>query len=102
MRVDDVAGTWGRYGQTPLAWARAAARNGFLPWPGLFLYNLDDAAIAEVREMLETGRATAFPHALGRPPRKPDDTWFYAAADKQFVATHRRRILAEPRRCVNP
>ncbi len=78
MRVDDVAGTGWRWNETPLYWARSAARHGFRPWLGLFIYNLTDPAVAELRELLEQGQATAFPHAFGRPPRSPDAELPYA------------------------
>jgi hypothetical protein len=80
MRVDDVAGTGGRWGETPLGWARAAARHGLRPWLGLFLSNLTEPGIVELRELLESGAATAFPHAFGRPPRTPD-AWLPYADD---------------------
>lgn len=77
MRVDDVAASGERWGQSPLFWAEIAAQHGFRPWLGLFLYNLTGPAIAEVRSLVERGRATAFPHAFGRPPRAGDSKWFY-------------------------
>jgi hypothetical protein len=72
MRVDDVAGRGARFGKSPLYWVETANRHGFLPWLGLFLYNLRAEAVNELRECLLGGRATAFPHAFGRPPRTPD------------------------------
>jgi hypothetical protein len=69
MRVDDVAATGHLWGQSPLWWVRIANRYGFKPWLGLFPYNLTEAAITELRELLLSGKATAFPHAFGRPQR---------------------------------
>ena len=69
MRVDDVAATGHLWGQSPLWWVHIANRYGFKPWLGLFPYNLTEAAITELRELLLSGKATAFPHAFGRPPR---------------------------------
>jgi hypothetical protein len=80
MRVDDVAATGGRWGARPLEWAHAARRYGFKPWMGLFLANLSPAAIAELRQLIEQGDATAFPHAFGRPPRSRASELFYAEA----------------------
>lgn len=66
MRVDDVAGTGGRWGRSPLWWVREARRAGFKPWLGLFTHNLSPTAVRELRPMLRRGDATAFPHAFGR------------------------------------
>jgi len=74
MRVDDVAGTGHLWGQTPLGWIHTANRYGFKPWLGLFPYNLTETAIAELRELLLNGKATAFPHAFGRPRRGMNPT----------------------------
>ena len=71
MRVDDVAATGHLWGQSPLWWVRTANRYGFKPWLGLFPYNLIESAITELRELLFSGTATAFPHAFGRPIRSP-------------------------------
>jgi hypothetical protein len=73
MRVDDVAATGHLWGQSPLWWVRTANRYGFKPWLGLFPYNLTEAAIIELRELLINGKATAFPHAFGRPRRGQGD-----------------------------
>lgn len=69
MRVDDVAGTGGRWKRSPLYWAEDAIRSGFRPWLGLFIYNLDGRTVSQLRSLLQAGKATAFPHAFGRPPR---------------------------------
>ena len=83
MRVDDVAATGHLWGQSPLWWVHTANRYGFKPWLGLFPYNLTEPAIAELRELLLNQKATAFPHAFGRPRRginppsditKPDES----------------------------
>jgi hypothetical protein len=74
MRVDDVAATGQLWGQSPLWWVRIANRYGFKPWLGLFPYNLTEAAITELRELLFSGKATAFPHAFGRPRRGMNPT----------------------------
>ena len=67
--LDDVAGTGHLWGKSPLWWVHTANRYGFKPWLGLFPYNLKEAAITELRELLLSGKATAFPHAFGRPQR---------------------------------
>ncbi len=69
MRVDDVAGRGGIWGQSPFYWVRTAMKYGFKPWLGLFIYNLNPAAIDELRGYLLSGNVTAAPHALGRPNR---------------------------------
>ena len=78
MRVDDVAATGHLWGQSPLGWVHTANRYGFKPWLGLFPYNLTEPAVAELRQLLLNGKATAFPHAFGRPRRgvdpKPDES----------------------------
>lgn len=66
MRVDDVAGTGGLRGRSPLWWVAESRRAGFRPWLGLFTHNLSPAAVNELRPALRRGDATAFPHALGR------------------------------------
>ena len=69
MRVDDVIAHGASFGQAPLYWVKEAIQNGFKPWLGLFLYNLSETAIRELRELTLNGSVTSFPHALGRPPR---------------------------------
>ncbi len=66
MRVDDVAGTGKRWGLSPLWWVEDAIRLGLKPWLGLFTHNTSDAAVRQMRPWLRAGKATAFPHALGR------------------------------------
>ncbi|MEK7767750.1 MAG: hypothetical protein AAB368_16090, partial [bacterium] len=66
LRVDDVAGTGERWNLPPLWWVDEAVRAGFRPWLGLFTHATSDAAVRELRPHLTAGRATAFPHALGR------------------------------------
>jgi len=77
MRVDDVAGRGGLWGQSPLYWAHAANRHGFKPWLGLFIYNLTEPAVNELRDLIRRGQATAFPHTFGRPPRTADSDFYY-------------------------
>ena len=69
MRVDDVVAHGARVGQAPLYWVKEAIQNGFKPWLGLFLYNLTEPVIDDLRQMTLAGSVTSFPHALGRPPR---------------------------------
>jgi len=71
MRVDDVAATGHLWGKSPLWWVHTANQYGFKPWLGLFPYNLTEEAITELRVLLINGKATAFPHAFGRPRRPP-------------------------------
>lgn len=65
MRVDDVAATGAMWGKTPLYWVQEANRHGFKPWLGIFPYNLSEPAVNELRDLIQRGQATAFPHALG-------------------------------------
>ncbi len=70
MRVDDVLGSGTRWGRTPFYWVQEAARHGLKPWLGLFIDNLTDPAVAELRDLILRGQACVFPHAfsvLGRP-----------------------------------
>jgi hypothetical protein len=77
MRVDDVAGRGGLWGQSPLYWAYEASRQGFKPWLGLFIYNLTETAVHQVRDLSGHGQATSFPHAFGRPSRAGEDPLYY-------------------------
>ncbi len=69
MRVDDVAGRGELWGRSPLYWVNTAVKNGFKPWLGLFIYNLNPRAVDELRSYIMNNEATAAPHALGRPNR---------------------------------
>jgi len=77
MRVDDVVAYGEQWGQSPLYWVHVANQYGLKPWLGLFIYNLTELAINELRDLIEDGKATAFPHAFGRPPRSRKDEWHY-------------------------
>jgi hypothetical protein len=77
MRVDDVAGRGGLWGESPLYWVEDANRVGLKPWLGLFIYNLTGEGVSQLRGQIQTGQATAFPHALGRPPRESDSSFPY-------------------------
>jgi hypothetical protein len=70
MRVDDVAGSGERWNKSPLYWVGTANKYGLKPWLGLFIYNLNPAAIEELRGYILSGNAVAFPHGFGRPMRK--------------------------------
>jgi hypothetical protein len=101
MRVDDVAGRGGLWQQSPLYWVHVANRHGFKPWLGLFIYNLTEPAVNELRDLVERGQAAAFPHAFGRPPRSAESDFYYyeralpwrAADYDEFIYFdhHRRR-----------
>lgn len=84
MRVDDVAGTGHVWDQPPLWWVHVCNRYGFKPWLGLFLYNLTPEAITVIRALVAEGKATAFPHAFGRPPR---------AGKFDYIATYADDVL---------
>jgi hypothetical protein len=77
MRVDDVAGRGGLWGESPLYWVDDAIRVGLKPWLGLFIYNLTGAGVNQLRGQIQSGQVTAFPHAFGRPPREPGSTFPY-------------------------
>jgi hypothetical protein len=89
MRVDDVAG-WGRLWQRePLFWVKDAIQAGFKPWLGLFIYNLEEETINDLRELLLSGEATAFPHAFGRPPRDERTAHLYYSPDALALRSER-------------
>jgi hypothetical protein len=69
MRVDDVAGQGELCQQSPLYWVHTSNRYGLKPWLGLFVGNLAPETVEELRPLLQSGRATAFPHAFGRRAR---------------------------------
>jgi hypothetical protein len=69
MRVDDVAGRGELWKKSPLYWIETAGKYKLKPWLGLFIYNLNPAAINELRGYILNEQATASPHAFGRPPR---------------------------------
>jgi hypothetical protein len=77
MRVDDVAGRGGLWGQSPLYWIDIANRHGFKPGLGLFMYDLTEPAVNELRDLIQRGQATALPEAFGRPPRSAESGFFY-------------------------
>jgi hypothetical protein len=69
MRVDDVVGS-GRqqWDETPLYWVQTVNKYGFKPWLSLFIYNLRPEGIEELKELVNSGSATASPHALAAIP----------------------------------
>jgi hypothetical protein len=69
MRVDDVAGKGDLMQKSPLYWIEIANKYGFKPWLGLFIYNLSPSALDELRGYILNNKATAAPHAFGRPNR---------------------------------
>jgi hypothetical protein len=77
MRVDDVAGMGSAWSQTPLYWLQTAQQAGFKLGMGLFLYNLTEPAVNELRHHIQKGTTTALPEALGRPPRTEETRSFY-------------------------
>lgn len=79
MRVDDVAGRGGLWDESPLYWVKTANKYGFMPWLGLFIYNLNPQAIDELRSYLISHQATAFPHAFGRPNREDNRMESYSS-----------------------
>ena len=81
MRVDDVAGRGELWKKSPLYWVSTSNKYGFKPWLGLFIYNLKPQAIEELRDYLLSGKATATPHAFGRPPRKSTGRESYLATN---------------------
>jgi len=90
MRVDDVVGS-GRqqWDETPLYWAKTVNKYGFKPWLSLFIYNLRPEGIEELKELVNSGSATASPHALGRPPRpESSQEHFDAYYEDQMVKDH--------------
>ncbi len=55
MRVDDVSG--------PFSWIDIANSYGLLPWAGLFLSDIDQDEASHLRDLVESGLATASVHA---------------------------------------
>ncbi|MEP7279895.1 MAG: hypothetical protein ABI813_14690 [Bacteroidota bacterium] len=69
MRVDDVAGRGEIWQKDPLYWINTCNKYQLKPWLSLFIYNLNPKAVTELRGYIQSGQATASPHAFGRPPR---------------------------------
>lgn len=90
MRVDDVVGS-GRqqWDETPLYWVKTVNKYSFKPWLSLFIYNLTPEGIDELKALVNSGSATASPHALGRPPRpESSQEHFDAYYEYQMVKDH--------------
>jgi hypothetical protein len=77
MRVDDVAGRGGLWGETPLYWVEDCLRLGWKPWLGLFIYNNSPETVRQLQAFTAAGQVTVFPHAFGRPNRAPEDNFYY-------------------------
>ena len=78
MRVDDVAGVGELWQRSPFYWIHDANRQGFKPWLGLFIYNLTERAVNELRDLIQRGLATGSPHAFGLLYRPGiEDPYFY-------------------------
>ena len=90
MRVDDVVGSGHQeWEETPLYWVKTVNKYGFKPWLSLFIYNLTPEGISELKELINSGSATASPHALGRPPRpESSQEHFDAYYEYQMVKDH--------------
>lgn len=90
MRVDDVVGSGTQqWDETPLFWVQTVNKYGFKPWLSLFIYNLRPEAIEELKGLVNSGSATASPHALGRPPRpESSQEHFDAYYEDQMVKDH--------------
>ncbi|MBQ8003613.1 MAG: hypothetical protein IJ299_00755 [Oscillospiraceae bacterium] len=65
MRVDDVWGAWrDKAPENPLSWIEISNKYGFKPWLGIFQDNINEKSTELVRGYVESGIATAFPHAF--------------------------------------
>ncbi len=65
MRIDDVWGAWrNEHPENPLIWVDIAGKYGIKPWLGVFQDNMNDATIEKTRELVKSGKASAFPHAF--------------------------------------
>ena len=84
MRIDDVMGTGELWNQSPFYWVKIANDYGFKPWLGLFIYNLNPAAIDELRGYLLDKTASASPHAFGSPNRSNIKTLKEASIQSEY------------------
>jgi hypothetical protein len=89
MRIDDVMGTGELWDQSPFYWIKIANDYGFKPWLGLFIYNLNSAAIEELRGYLLAGNASASPHAFGSPNRSNIKTLQQASYQAEYQGDYR-------------
>jgi hypothetical protein len=97
MRVDDVAGCGTEWSRSPFYWVHDANRHGFKPWLGIFVNNLSPAAVHELRDLIQRGQATAFPHALGMSARIKIKNAYFPGE----LAPGRRKELKEEFRRVH-
>jgi len=56
MRMDDTIG--------PLDWIHIANEYGFKPWAGIFINNINDDEAIDLKELVDTGKATTALHAF--------------------------------------
>lgn len=64
LRVDDCQGIEKNNSTSPFNWVKVANKYGFKPWLGLFIDNMSNEAIKEIKELVKNGKATAIPHAF--------------------------------------
>lgn len=65
MRVDDVWGAWrDKSPSNPLLWIEISNKYGLKPWLGVFQDNTNEKTVSLIREYVNRGIATAFPHAF--------------------------------------
>ena len=65
MRVDDVWGAWrDKSPENPLLWIEISNKYGLKPWLGVFQDNTNGRTTELIREYVNRGIATAFPHAF--------------------------------------
>lgn len=100
MRVDDVAGVGELWHRSPFYWIYDANRQGFKPWLGLFIYNLTERAVNELRDLIQRGLATGSPHAFGLLSRPGmENPYFY---DRSLVKRSGNEADEFPRRHGRP
>lgn len=65
MRVDDVWGAWrDKSPKNPLLWIEISNKYGLKPWLGVFQDNTNEKTIEYIKKYVDSGIATAFPHAF--------------------------------------
>ena len=65
MRVDDVWGAWrDKSPENPLLWIEISNKYGLKPWLGVFQDNTNEKTVSLIRDYVNRGIATAFPHAF--------------------------------------
>jgi len=90
MRVDDTSG-WGQNeGPTPLWWMESLRQHGFKPWMGLFISEISQQGVEELKGYLARGDATASVHGFTWHNFFYYDHWNRGPFSDAIVAEHFR------------